>query len=97
MPLKKGDRLFVRIDYRLEGSGFTEGDIQDHLAYVGNIAGERYFAGGGFANADGGMALFQAENMEEARKIAENDPLMRRGLYRYEIYEWNLAVVSEDQ
>lgn len=96
MSMKKGDKLFVRIDYRVEGKNFTDQDFQDHLAYVENVARERYFIGGGFSNTDGGMTLLEAENFEEAQKIAQNDPLMARGLYRYELFEWDLVVLSED-
>ena len=42
------------------------------------------------------MILFEAENFEEAQKIAQNDPLMGRGLYRCELFVWDLVVLSED-
>ena len=48
MHMKKGSKLYVRIDYRVEEKNFTDQDFQDHLAYAENVAGERYFIGGGF-------------------------------------------------
>ena len=70
--------------------------MQDHLAYVKNIANERYFIGGGFLNKNGGMCLFEAENFEEAQKVIQNDPIIEKGLYRFELFEWNVAVLSEE-
>jgi uncharacterized protein YciI len=55
-----------------------------------------YFIGGGFSNTDGGMILLEAKNFEEAQKIARNDPLVQRGLYRYELFIWDLVVLSKD-
>jgi uncharacterized protein YciI len=93
--MKKGDKLYVRIDYRVGDKSLSDQDFRDHLAYVDNVARERFFIGGGFTNTDGGMILFEAEDYEEARKIAQNDPLMERGLYRYELFAWDLVVLSE--
>lgn len=61
MSMKKGSRLYVKIDYRIEGKNITEQDFQDHLSYVENIGRERYLIGGGFSNTDGGMILFEGE------------------------------------
>jgi uncharacterized protein YciI len=95
MSMKKGNRLYVRIDYRLDGN-FTEQDFQEHLVYVESVACERYFIGGRFSNADGGMMIFEAESYEEAQKIAQKDPLIERGIYRYELFVWDLVVLSKN-
>ena len=94
--MKKGDKLYVRIDYRIDGKEFTDQDLQDHLAYVKNVAANRYFIGGGFSNADGGMILLKAECLEEAQKVFQNDPIIERGLYRYDLFAWDLVILSED-
>ena len=94
--MKKGDKLYVRIDYRVEKKDFTQQDIQDHLTYVEHTAKERYFIGGGFSNIDGGMILFEAEKFEEAQKIAQSDPIIEKGFYRYDLFAWDLTVLSED-
>ena len=92
--MKKGDKLYVRIDYRTD-KDFTNQDLQEHLVYVNNVAKERYFVGGGFSDTDGGLCLFEADNFEEAEKISLNDPIIKKGIYRYDIHEWNLAVLSK--
>lgn len=93
--MKKGDKLFVRIDYKNNGLETTAKDFQDHLAYLKGVAAERYFVGGGFANAGGGMIIFEAKDLEEARMIAQNDPIIARDLYRIELYEWDLLILSD--
>lgn len=93
--LKKGDKLFVRIDYRIEETDFGPNDFEDHIEYLTQISIERKFIGGGFANAKGGMITFEADSFEEAKKICDNDPLILKGLFRYELFQWDLAIVSE--
>lgn len=95
--MKKGDKLFVRIDYKNSEKEITTKDFQDHLEYLKGVAGERYFVGGGFANASGGMIMFKARNLEEAKIIAESDPIIERGLFRVEVYEWDLLILSDDK
>lgn len=96
MSMKKGNKLYVRIDYWIGEKSCTDQDFQDHLAYVENVAKERYLIGGGFSNTAGGMVLFEAENFEEAQKIFQNDPLIERGFFRYELFVWDLVILSKD-
>lgn len=94
--MKKGDRLFVRIDHSLEGKEFGPSDFDDHVAYLMKVSKERFFMGGGYVGAVGGMIVFAAEDMNEAKQVADCDPLMQRGLYTYELREWELAIVSDN-
>ena len=96
MYFKKGSILYVRIDYKVEEKEMTQQDFQDHLIYVKNIAKERYLLGGGLGNIDGGMILFEAENLEKAQRIAHSDPIIERGIYRCDVYKWELVVLSEN-
>ncbi|PAB57411.1 YciI family protein [Anaeromicrobium sediminis] len=95
--MKKGDRLFARIDYRIKGNEFGPKDFDDHTEYLEGVSRERYFAGGGFAAKDGGMILFKAKDIEEAKAICDKDPIIDRKLYKYELYEWNLVIVSDEE
>ena len=99
--MKKSKKLYIRLDYKFGKKRATHQDILDHMTYVKNISKERYFMGGVFLNAkkgntSEGMCLFEAENLEEAEKITQNDPIIKKGFYQSEIFEWNLVVVSED-
>lgn len=93
--MKTGDQLFVRMDYKVDGKEATAQDFQDHLAYLNGVAEDRYFIGGGFSNAKGGMIVFKANNLDEAQRIAQKDPIIERGLYQVKIYEWNVLILSE--
>lgn len=94
--MKKGDKLFVRIDYKNEELEITEKDFQDHAKYLKGVASERYFVGGGFSNAKGGMIIFEAKDLEEAKMIAKKDPIIERGLFRVKVYEWDLLILSDN-
>ena len=98
--MKKGNKLFVRIDYEIVSVNDISSEdaqiyLQEHLDYLNNVAKERYFIAGGFTNASGGMLIFEAENLEEAHKIANNDPLIIKGLFRCDLFEWTLEIISE--
>ncbi|WP_315066929.1 YciI family protein [uncultured Clostridium sp.] len=94
--MKKGDKLFVRIDYKNEELEITEKDFQDHVEYLKGVAAGRYFVGGGFSNARGGMIIFEAKDLEEAKMIAKKDPIIERGLFRVKVYEWDLVILSDN-
>lgn len=94
--MKKGDKLFVRIDSKIKENRSGSDYFNDHIKYLSKVASERYFIGGGFSNADGGMIIFQAESLEEAHFIADKDPLIENNLYRYELFEWNLVILSDE-
>jgi len=93
--MKKGDKLFVRIDYKNPNLNSTSKDFEEHVQYLQTIANERYFVGGGFNNSKGGMILFKAKDINEAKIIAEKDPLIAKNFYSFELYEWELFILSE--
>ena len=100
MSLKEGSVLFARIDYKIGDSQETEQDAIDTMEYLQKIARERYLAAGVFGNMelgtmDGAMVLFEAKDLEEAQKIANDDPIIQRGYYRCDVYQWNVMLLSE--
>jgi len=94
--MKQGDKLFVRIDRKNPDLKSAPKDFEEHVQYLKGVAGERYFLGGGFNNAAGGMLVIAAKDLDEARKIADKDPLVERNFYSYELYEWELLILSEE-
>ena len=68
--MKKGDKLFVRIDYKNLELNFAPKDFEEHVQYLKTIANERYFIGGGFNNTKGGMVIFEAKDINEAKQLA---------------------------
>ena len=93
--MKKGDKLFVRVDYQVKNSRSTIDDYNDHIQYISGLASERYLVGGGFSNAGVGMIIFEAKDLSEAKEVMDCDPLVKRNLYRYELYEWDIVILSE--
>ena len=87
MNLKEGSVLYARIDYKIGDRQETEQDAMDSMEYLQKIAAERYLAAGVFGNMelgtmDGAMVLFEAKDLAEAQKIANDDPIIQRGYYR---------------
>lgn len=94
--MEKGKKLFVRVDSRIPRSSPTAADFEDHGRFVANVASGRYLIGGKFCNEDGGMLIFKASDIDEAKRISDADPLIERKLYEYKLYEWELLVVPEE-
>ena len=100
MNLKEGSMLYVRIDYKAGEKDETEQDAMDSMDYLQNIAKERYLVAGLFGDMeiekiDGAMILFEAKDLEEAQKIANNDPIIVRGFYKCQLYKWNVMFLSK--
>lgn len=100
MKLKEGSILYARIDYKTGDKEETHQDALDSMEYLQNIARERYLLAGVFGNMeleemDGAMMLYEAKDLAEAQAIAQNDPIIARGFYRFEVYQWNLMILSE--
>ena len=101
MNLKEGSVLYARIDYKIGDRQETEQDAMDSMEYLQKIAAERYLAAGVFGNMelgtmDGAMVLFEAKDLAEAKKIANDDPIIQRGYYRCDVYQWNVMLLSKD-
>ncbi len=62
-----------------------------HLAHLerGEHEGTIY-ARGRFSDGAGGLIIYRAESMEEARRLAEQDPYVSSGARRLELHEWEM-------
>lgn len=64
---------------------------QQHLDYLQGLEGQgKIFARGPFTDGSGGMVVYIADNMEEAKQLAENDPYVLEGVRRLELKEWGI-------
>ncbi|AFZ51509.1 YciI family protein [Dactylococcopsis salina] len=85
--------LFVKIE-----SGIVEKPIFDqyvpaHVEYVRKLIANGHQARTGYwGDMGGGMLLFEAESLEEAQTIVENDPLVKNGCVTYELHQWCIVV-----
>lgn len=96
--MKEQSVLYVRTDYKLDERVVTEEEAMASMEYLQQLANERYLLAGVFGNMeteeiDGAMILFEANDLEEAQKISDEDPIIKGGFYRYELKCWNLMVV----
>lgn len=101
MKLKEGSVLYVRTDYKIGDKMENEKDGQDTMEYLQGVAQERYLLAGVFGNMEteeigGAMIIFEAQDLAEAQKICDNDPIIKRGFYRYELNQWNVMILSKD-
>ncbi len=62
-----------------------------HLEYLLQKKNEgRIFASGRFTGNDGGLVIYTAESLDEAKKTAAGDPYVISGARVLEIYEWDM-------
>lgn len=65
-----------------------------HKAYLQKYIEEgKIFAKGPFTDHSGGLIIYKTESLEEAREIAENDPVILHNSRKLTLKEWksNLA------
>jgi len=67
--------------------------VPAHLEFVGGLIREgRQAKTGYWVERGGGMLLFQAASLEEARAIVARDPLVAAGIVEWELHEWKVVV-----
>lgn len=54
----------------------------------------KIFARGRFTEGKGGLVIYIAESFEEAKKLAESDPLVKFGARSLELYEWEMKAAQ---
>lgn len=60
-----------------------------HKAYLQKYIEEgKIFAKGPFTDHSGGLIIYKTESVEEARKIAENDPVILHNSRKLTLKEW---------
>ncbi|MGD1871438.1 MAG: YciI family protein [Mastigocoleus sp.] len=84
---------FVKIESgKVEKSTFDQ-YVPAHKAYVQKLIDNGYQAKSGYwERRGGGMMLFEAASMEEAKAIIAQDPLIQNNCVDYDIYEWQIVV-----
>ncbi len=64
-----------------------------HIAFLDQGGKEgKIFARGRFADGTGGLVIYKAESLEEARKLAESDPYISSGARSLELHEWDMKL-----
>jgi len=101
MKLKDGNDLYVRIDSRVKMRAAMHQDALDSMAYLQGLAKERYLLAGICGDLDArhidrALVIYEAKDLEEAKKLAQDDPIVSRGFYKTEVQKWNLMTFEHD-
>jgi uncharacterized protein YciI len=71
----------------------SQGLRPQHLEFLEQKEKEgKIFARGRFADGQGGLVIYQAGSIEEAKKIAESDPYVASGARSLELHEWDMKL-----
>jgi uncharacterized protein YciI len=54
----------------------------------------RIFARGRFSDGSGGLVVYIAESLDQARALAESDPLIVHGARVLDIHEWEMKAAK---
>lgn len=61
-----------------------------HLSYINDLYKQgKVFMAGPFTDKLGGLVIYKADSLEEARKLAEADPVVVEGARTLELREWS--------
>jgi uncharacterized protein len=61
-----------------------------HLDYLKRLKEEgKVYAAGPFTDGKGGMVIYEAASYEEAKALAQEDPVIKEGVRTLELREWN--------
>lgn len=84
---------FVKIEKGVVNKAVFDQYVTAHVSYVQSLINQGYQAKSGYwAEYGGGMLLFRAATLEEARAIVAADPLIAHNCVEYELHEWRIVV-----
>ena len=84
---------FVKIEAGIVEQATFDRHVAAHKTYVRELIAKGHQARTGYwATRGGGMMLFSAASMDEAKAIVAQDPLVQNGCVNYQLYEWRLVV-----
>lgn len=84
---------FVKIENGIVDKSIFDQHVPAHKAYVRKLIAKGHRARSGYwAIRGGGMMLFEAASMDEAKAIVAAGPLVQNGCVNYQLYEWRVVV-----
>ncbi|HAZ45653.1 MAG TPA: hypothetical protein DDW76_06755 [Cyanobacteria bacterium UBA11369] len=84
---------FVKIEEGIVDKPTFDQHVPAHKAYVEDLISKGHQARTGYwAQRGGGMMIFQATCIDEAKAIVAQDPLVRHNCVNYKLYEWKILV-----
>jgi len=84
---------FVKIEEGIVEKSTFDRYVPAHKAYVQELIAKGHQARSGYwAQRGGGMMLFEAASLDEAKTIVAADPLVKNGCVNYQIREWCIVI-----
>ncbi|MBV9384896.1 MAG: hypothetical protein JOZ78_00545 [Chroococcidiopsidaceae cyanobacterium CP_BM_ER_R8_30] len=84
---------FVKLEEGIVDKPTFDQYVEAHKNYVRELITKGHQARTGYwAAKGGGMMLFQAPSMDEAKAIVAQDPLVQNGCVKYQLQEWRIVV-----
>ncbi|WP_332628987.1 YciI family protein [Halalkalibacter flavus] len=66
----------------------------EHLEFLEKLEGVgKIFAKGPFTDGAGGLVIYKADSLEEAKQLAEQDPYVIKGVRSLHLHEWGMVQV----
>ena len=89
-------KYFAAIQSILDASKI-EAVRKPHVEYLEKMVAEgKIYIRGKFSDGLGGLTIYKAETIEEARKFAETDPFVSSGAPRLDFHEWEMKPRPQD-
>jgi uncharacterized protein len=80
--------LFVAVQQTTSPEKMQEA-LPRHLEFLKKTRDQgNMWVTGPFTDGSGGMTIYQADSLEEATRLANEDPFVKEGVARIEIHEW---------
>ncbi|GAB4545173.1 MAG: YciI family protein [Pleurocapsa sp.] len=84
---------FVKIEKGIVGKSTFDLYVPAHKNYVRELIAKGHKARSGYwGELGGGMLIFEADNLEQAKEIVARDPLIINHCVEYELHEWCIVV-----
>jgi uncharacterized protein YciI len=84
---------FVKIEKGLVDKSIFDQFVPAHKDYVKQLIAQGHEAKTGYwVEQGGGMLLFKANSLDEAKAIVAQDPLIQNGCVDYQLHEWRIVV-----
>ncbi|MGD1936076.1 MAG: YciI family protein [Cyanophyceae cyanobacterium] len=89
---------FVKIESGTVRKSEFDRHVPAHLAYVKDLIAKGHQAQTGYwEHEEGGLLIFQAKDLEEARAIVAADPLVQNNCVTYELHQWHRVLPKENR
>ena len=85
--------IFVKIETGIVSKKIFDQYVPAHKDYVRQLIVQGHKARSGYwKELGGGMLIFEADSLEQARQIVAQDPLITNKCVNYELHEWCIVI-----